>query len=53
VRLTEMQYLVLQGGEQTDLRLPDDHAHRIIAMRQREVRQQFADEMFNVALRPV
>lgn len=51
--LTEMQSLVLQGGEQTDLRLPDDHAHKISAMRQREVRQQFGDEMFNVALRPV
>lgn len=51
--LTEMQSLVLQGGEQTDLRLPDDHAHKISAMRQREVRQQFGDEMFNVALRAV
>jgi len=51
--LTEMQSLVLQGGEQTDLRLPDDHAHKISAMRQREVRQQFGDAMFNVALRPV
>lgn len=53
VWLTEMQSLVLQGGEQTDLRLPDDHAHKISAMRQREVRQQFGDEMFNVALRSV
>ena len=51
--LTEMQSLVLQGGEQTDLRLPDDHAHKISAMLQREVRQQFGDEMYNVALRPV
>lgn len=51
--LTEMQSLVLQGGEQTDLRLPDDHAHKISALRQREVRQQFGDAMFNVALRPV
>ena len=51
--LTEMQSLVLQGGEQTDLRLPDNHVHKISALRQREVRQQFGDAMFNVALRPV
>lgn len=53
VWLTEMQSVVMQGGEQTDLRLPDDHAHKISAMRQRQVRQQFGDEMQNVALRTV
>ena len=53
VWLSEMQSIVIQGGEQTDLRLPDDHAHKVSAMKQRKVRQQFGDEMYNVALRPV
>lgn len=48
--INDMLNLVVQGGEPTDLRLPDSHLHKQIAMRQAQLRSPAAATLKNICL---
>lgn len=50
--ISDMLNLVIQGGEPTDLRLPDSHIHKQIAIQQEKAREPSAATLRNISLGP-